>query len=132
MPRPDVALGDRHDQPQVGLDQRALGVVAVVGQAPAGARASPAGEVAQRARGVEVGELLGRLGAGLDALGQLHLLGRDEQRHAADLAQVHAHRVGRAARPAPGARSAFMRRAAAQGGRQAPQARAALVVVCSA
>ena len=24
MPRPTIALGDRHDEPQVGLDQRLL------------------------------------------------------------------------------------------------------------
>ena len=79
MPRPDVALGDRHDQPQVGLDEAALGVVAVVGERLQ-ARGLGGVEGAEPARGVELGQLDRRLDAGLDALGQRHLLGRDQQR----------------------------------------------------
>ena len=56
---PRVALGDRDDQAQVGLDQLALG----------------------------------RHVAALDALGQGDLLHGRQQRHLADLPEVHAHRV---------------------------------------
>ena len=58
----DVALRDRHHEPQVGLDQL-----------PAGRRV-----------------------VALDALRERDLLGGRQQRHAADLAQVRAHRIVRA------------------------------------
>ena len=59
-------------------------------------------ELVELARRVEVGQPDLRGGAGLDPLGQPTLLGRGEQRHPADLLQVHPHRVG----GAPVARSA--------------------------
>ena len=118
MPRPDVALGDRHDEPQVGLDEAALGVVAVVGE-----RLQPCGlggvEGGEPALGVELGELDRRLDAGLDALGERHLLGRDQQRHPTDLAQVHADGVGRASAPALGRVARVHAGSATHRGRQA-------------
>jgi hypothetical protein len=86
QPPADVALGDRHHQPQVRLDQPLLGLdplareqfqVAVDG---AGHRDAAA-------------ELLLGEQARLDRLGQLHLVLGGQQRHAADFPQVDPHQV---------------------------------------
>jgi hypothetical protein len=69
--------------------------------------------------GIELGELDGRLDPGLDALGQRHLLRGDQQGHATDLTQVHAHGVG-GARAAPlGRLGGVQARPPAHRGRQA-------------
>ena len=83
-----VALGHRHHQPQVGLQQVRLGGLAVDGQRLVvpllgGGEALLLGE---QALGVE---------AGLDPLGQLDLLLGGQQRGLADGVEVHAHEVGR-------------------------------------
>ena len=59
QPTTEIALGNRHDEAQVGLNHLALGAHVAL----------------------------------LDALGQVDLLARAEQRHAADLPQVEAQRV---------------------------------------
>ena len=71
MPRPDVALGDRHDEAQVGLGQLLLGAVAVpdhVVEPPAQQRLERLAAGLQL--GLGLGQALGRGHAGLDALGQ--------------------------------------------------------------
>lgn len=87
QPAPDVPLGHRHHEPQVGLDQAALG------------------EAAQDDEPVEVeGETVVQAGAapqlllgeqpGLHPPGEVDLLGRGQQRNPADLAQVLPEQVG--------------------------------------
>ena len=92
----DVALGDRHDEAEVGLDEHLAGVLA----AADGALQGPALvelEGGELAGGGQVGQPDGGEATGLDAAGVLDLLGAGEERHPADLLEVHAHRVGRAA-----------------------------------
>jgi hypothetical protein len=89
-----VALGQRHDQPEVGLEQ-----VVARGVAVAHDRAQVGGVLA--------GELAALLGGGvqhvlgeharLDAPRQVDLLRRGEQRRLADAVEVHTHEVGRGA-----------------------------------
>ena len=80
-----VALGQRHDQAQVGLEQVPLGAVAV---------ADDLGQVAlDRRRELEallgdLAQLLAAEQAGLDALGEVDLLDGGQQRDPADLAEV--------------------------------------------
>ncbi len=83
-----VALGDRHHQPQVRLDELALGDLPVTFDRL---------QVAAHLRGGLAGgrrELLGGEQAGLDPLGEVDLLLRGQQRDLPDLLEVHAHRVG--------------------------------------
>ncbi len=104
-----VPLGDRDDEPQVGLDEPPLGPLPEDHQPPqvpgeTGVRAAP-------------GELRRGEHARLDAPGQLHLVGGREQRDAPDLPEVLPEEVGsgrprllgsgryppaRALRPGPG------------------------------
>ncbi len=97
-----VALGDAHDQPQVGLRQLALGPLAAL-------------DASHQAAGLGVSELLASLGdlvdplggevTLLDELGQPALVVTRQQVDLADLPQVHPHAIRRqalayAARPA--------------------------------
>ena len=73
MPRPDVALGDRHDEAQVGLGQLGLGVLAVVD----GALEPAAFDGLERAispAALRSARRSAAIDAGLDALGQVDLL----------------------------------------------------------
>ena len=90
-----VALGDRHDQPEVRLGELGLGVLALAGQP---GEPTPLVEVErlELAAGRQVGEALGGLGAPLDLLGEGDLLLGGQQRDPADLLEVHPHRVRRA------------------------------------
>ena len=92
----DVALGDRHDQAKVGLDQFRLGPLAVSGRAlePSPWRGIEVVEPTDRRK---LGQAHRRQRSSLDALGQPDLLRRGEQGDPADLLEVHAHRVGAAA-----------------------------------
>ena len=60
MPRPDVALGDRHHQPEVGLGQLLLGPLAVARPGAAGGGFSSGSSASGSPEGVEVGQLLRR------------------------------------------------------------------------
>jgi hypothetical protein len=95
---PDVALRDRHHQPQIGLDQPLLAAGAV-GRQPLEVAA-----VGVRQRVDRVQLLLG-VQAGLDRLGQLDLVFGRQQRHPADLPQVDPDEVAGAG-PARGVRVA--------------------------
>ena len=83
-----VALGQRDDEPEVGLEQVVLRPPAVLGDPVAGRGASVGVDLLA---GVEL--LLGEQ-AGLDALGELDLLLGVEQRDLADLLEVVLDRVG--------------------------------------
>ena len=89
----DVALGDAHDEAQVGLDQLALGPLAVAARPASRLRVSTSGE--------HLAGLGGLVDAGgpevalLDQLGQAALVVAGQQVDLADLAEVHAHAVGR-------------------------------------
>ena len=88
QPVAGVALGQRDDQPQVGLQQVLLGPAAVGGQrlqVAALGRGQLGGRVAEQVVGVETG---------LDALGQLDLLLGVEQGDLADLVEVDPDQVG--------------------------------------
>ena len=87
-----VALGQRHHQPQVRLEQMVLGAVAVAAD-PRHVAALRGGQLLALLG--QLGHQLGGVQAGLDPLGQLHFLLGIEQRHLADLLEVGAHRVGR-------------------------------------
>ena len=100
----DVALGDRHDEAQVRLDEHLAGVLAVGGRCAAGPGAPRTR--AWRARPRPPGRP-GALAAKPPASTRrrvLDLLGPGEQRDPADLLEVHAHRVGRCRRAAVGRR----------------------------
>ena len=87
-----VALGQRHDQAQVGAQQVVLGPLAVAHHARAGRACAAAVKSfgwPEQVRGVE---------PGLDALGQLDLVGGGQQGDLADLVEVHADQVGRGGR----------------------------------
>ena len=109
MPRPDVALGDRHHQAQVGLGQRGLGVLAVVDLA---LQPTPLGpiELVERRRWRSGRPAARPSVPGLDALGQVDLFLRGEQRDPADLLEVHPHRdrPSRPGRRDPARRSASL------------------------
>ena len=83
-----VALGQRDDQPQVGLQQVLLGPAPVDGerlQVTALGRGQLGGRIGQQVVGVE---------PGLDPLGELDLLLGVEQRDLADLVEVDPDQVG--------------------------------------
>jgi hypothetical protein len=82
----DVALGDAHHQPEVGLGQAAARRVALVDGRP---QLGPLLGSEVRLRQLPEGFL-----AVLDGLGQRHLVRRIEEGHATDLAQVHRRRRG--------------------------------------
>ena len=89
---PDVALGDRHDEAQVGLGELLLGELAV------GCHGLQRRLRSRRTAALRlVLEPLGGVQPGLDALGERHLLLGGEQRDLADLLEVHADRVEAAA-----------------------------------
>ena len=86
-----VALGDADDEAQVGLDQLALGPLAV---------RRPGGRRRRRSDGVTSGSSSstdGGVDAGLDAPAPARAPPRREQVDPADLLEVHAHRVDGAA-----------------------------------
>ena len=86
---PDVPLRDRHDQPEVRLDEPLLR------PDPVGAELGELGHLgAERPAELAVAaqRFLGEQ-AGLYRLGQLHLVLRGEQRHAADLAKIDPDQV---------------------------------------
>ena len=85
-----VALGQRDDEAQVGLEQVVLRAVAVAAD-PEVVAALRGGELLARLG--ELGHLLRAVQAGLDALGELDFFLGVEQRDLADLLQVRAHRV---------------------------------------
>ena len=88
-----VALGQRDDQAQVGLEQVVLGALAVADDPVAGRGASAADELL--AGLLDLAQPLGGVEAGLDPLGEVDLLLGVEQRDLADLLEVGADRVGR-------------------------------------
>src|SRR5206468_4449843 len=93
---PDVTLGDRYNEPEVGLDEFALGLLTIPCQSlqtPALAELQRV-ELAQRR---EIREPFSLLATGLDPLGEDHFFRGREQRNASDFLQVHTHRVGRSA-----------------------------------
>ena len=91
-PAAGVALGQRHHQPQVGLQQVVLGALAVARRSSAG-RAAAAGR-ASRSPSSRGAQPLGGVEPGLDPLGELDLLLGVEQRDLADLLEVGPDRVG--------------------------------------
>ena len=82
-----VALGQRDDQPQVGLEQMAAGRLAVADDRREFA-------FAVRRRDASGFEQMLRVKPGLDALRELDLVGGVEQGGLADAVQIHAHEVG--------------------------------------
>ena len=82
-----VLLGDRHDEAQVGLHEGALGGLALAGGA---AQLALAGRGDVLAPGVELGA---SLVAGLDGLGQTHLVVLGQQRVLTDVREVQADEV---------------------------------------
>ncbi len=89
-PSTDVALGDRDDEAQVGLDELLLRIETDLldpVQAPL------LGPVQLGTELCGLFEPVCGLETGLDLHGEVDLLGRGQQRHLADLLQVHANRV---------------------------------------
>ncbi len=86
-PPAHVALRDRHDEPQVRLDQLGLRVLAVDDVAPEPAFVHE----------VALGEAVLRDHPGLDPLRELHLFGAGQQPDSTDLLEVHPHGIGRRA-----------------------------------
>jgi hypothetical protein len=91
MPRPGIPPSQRHDQPQVGVEQVVLGSPALFGD-PLKVHAQTRVQHPAACGELVVGEQ-----ARLDPLGQLDLLPGVEQRHLADLPEVVLDRVGRRA-----------------------------------
>ena len=91
-PAPDIALGDRHDEPQVRLGQLAAGELAVALDRVQ-ARTLVLADVDRFAVGVDASELLAGKEPCLDALGERDLLLGSQERHLADLLEVHPNRV---------------------------------------
>ena len=83
-PPAHVALRDRHDEPQVRLDQLGLRVLAVDDVAPEPALVHE----------VALGEAVLREHPGLDPLRELHLFGAGQQPDSTDLLEVHPHGIG--------------------------------------
>ena len=92
MPRLRYRLAIDTTSRRLASIRASLGQLAPAHHDPVG-DAAPA--IGLAALAVEGGHPLGRLVAGHDPLGQLHLDGGVEELHLADLLQVHVHRVGR-------------------------------------
>ena len=95
MPAADVALGDRHDEPQVRLGELPLGQLAVALRRPGGSAAVGCRRAARSASSAS--SVSRREQPGLDALRERDLLLGREQRDLADLLEVHPDRVEAAA-----------------------------------